>query len=195
MQDIMSTPLRKEGWYVPPWEKAYKEATPPLVLTFLLHRKIQAQSKTYTCEIPLAPPWPLVHSENKQLVRKDILIPLRLPPVGYSLLYTLMCYTSSNSPLARYVQLGKILVLPLVSAPPLWPRSHPRPRHKERVNAHHKLAILLLPSSCYPFMYSSLFVSFPWSFYHSSILAHWVFLGFSLHVPTSIQGPSTRRGV
>ena len=59
-----------------------------------LHRKIQAQSKTYTCEIPLAPPWPCVHSENKHLVRKDILIPLWLPPIGYSLFYTLVYYTS-----------------------------------------------------------------------------------------------------
>ena len=92
----MSTPLQKGGSYVTPGEKAYKEATPPSVLTFLLHRKIQAQSKTYTCEIPLAPPWPLVHSENKQLVRKDILIPLRLPPVGYSLFYSLVCYTIST---------------------------------------------------------------------------------------------------
>ena len=41
-------------------------------------------------------------------------------------------------------------------------------------------------------MYSSLFVSFPLSFYHLSIRARWVFLCFSLLVPTSIQGLSTR---
>ena len=44
-------------------------------------------------------------------------------------------------------------------------------------------------------MYSSLFVSFPLSFYHLGILAWWVFLCISLLVPTSVQGPSTRRGV
>ena len=71
----------------------------------------------------------------------------------------------------------------------------PRPRHKERVNAHHELAIIPLPHSCCPFMYSSLFVSFPLSFYHLGILAWWVFLCFSLLVPTSVPGPSTRRGV
>ena len=71
----------------------------------------------------------------------------------------------------------------------------PRPRHKERVSAHHELAILRCLFSCYPFMYSSLFVSFPLSFYHLSILAQWVSLCLSLLVPTSVQGPSTRRGV
>ena len=59
--------------------------------------------------------------------------------------------------------------------------------------SHHHRS--LLPQSCYPFMYSSLFVSFPFSFYHLSILARWVSLCFSLLVPTSVQGPSTRRGV
>ena len=63
------------------------------------------------------------------------------------------------------------------------------------MNAHHELAILLLPLSCYPFMYSSPFVSFPLSFYHLSILALWVSLCFSLLVPISVQGPCTRRGV
>ena len=78
---------KEEGTYLR--GKAYKEAIPPSISTFLLHRKIQAQSKTYPCKIPLAPPWPIVHSENKQLVRKDILIPLktstrRLQPLLYS---------------------------------------------------------------------------------------------------------------
>ena len=44
-------------------------------------------------------------------------------------------------------------------------------------------------------MYSSLFVSFPLSFYNLGILAWWVFLCISLLVPTSVQGPSTRCGV
>ena len=104
--------------------KVYKEAIPPSVSTFLLHRKIQAQSKTYTCEIPLASPWPLVHSKNKQLVRKDILTPLRLPPVGYSLFYTLVYSTNFSITLACYIRLGKILVTLLVPAPSPWPRSH-----------------------------------------------------------------------
>ena len=43
-------------------------------------------------------------------------------------------------------------------------------------------------------MYSSLFVSFPLSFYPLGILAWWVFLCLSLLVPSSVQGPSTRRG-
>ena len=44
-------------------------------------------------------------------------------------------------------------------------------------------------------MYSSLFVSFPLSFYCLGILTQRVFLCVSLLVPTSVQGPSTRRGV
>ena len=35
---------------------------------------------------------------------------------------------------------------------------------------------------------------FPLSFYHSGILAWWGFLCLSLLVPSSVQGPSTRRG-
>ena len=46
-----------------------------------------------------------------------------------------------------------------------------------------------------PLHVSSPFVSFPLSFYHSGILAWWVFFCLSLLVPTSVQGPSTRRGV
>ena len=72
-----------------------------------------------------------MHSENKHSVRNNILIPLRLPPVGYSLFYTLVCYTTSTLSyvshplltLARYIQLGKTSVLPLVPAPFPWPRS------------------------------------------------------------------------
>ena len=62
----------------------------------------------------------------------------------------------------------------------------PRPRHKERVNAHHELAIIPLPLSCYPFMYSSLFVSFPLSF------TIWVFLpgGVSFVFLCSYHHPS-----
>ena len=44
-------------------------------------------------------------------------------------------------------------------------------------------------------MYSSPFVSFPLSFYHLDILVWWVFFCISLLVPTSVQGPSTRRDV
>ena len=43
-------------------------------------------------------------------------------------------------------------------------------------------------------MYSNLFVSFPLSFYHLGILAWWGFLCFSFLIPSSVQGPSTRRG-
>ena len=70
----------------------------------------------------------------------------------------------------------------------------PRPRHKERVSAHHELAILrcLCPAS--PSCIQPLRL-FPLSFYHLGILAWWVFLCLSLLVPTSVQGPSTRRGV
>ena len=63
-------------------------------------------------------------------------------------------------------------------------------RERPLLTHHH-----LLPLSCYPFMYSSLFISFPLSFYHLGILAPWVFLCFSLLVLTSIQGPSTWCGV
>ena len=71
----------------------------------------------------------------------------------------------------------------------------PRPRHKERLSAHLELAILscLFPvsPSCIPVSSSP----FPLSFYHLGILAWWGFLYLSLLVPTSIQGPSTRRDV
>ena len=46
------------------WKKAYKDVIPPTSTSFL-HQKIPAQSKTYTCEIPLATPWPLVHSKDQ----------------------------------------------------------------------------------------------------------------------------------
>ena len=74
----------------------------------------------------------------------------------------------------------------------------PRPQHKERVSAHHELAILQLPSSCFPFMssqLSSLNVSFLCPFTIRVFLPLWVFLCLSLLEPTSVQGPSTRRGV
>ena len=60
---------------------------------------------------------------NKQLVRKDILIPLRLSPVGSSLFYTLVCSINLSLTLACYIRLGKILVPLLVPAPSPWPRS------------------------------------------------------------------------
>ena len=54
------------------------------------------------------------------------------------------------------------------------------------------------PSFCclflLPLQQSSLFVSFPLSFYHLGILAWWGFFCLSLLVPSSVQGPSTRRG-
>ena len=62
----------------------------PQLRTILLHRTIQAQSETYTCEIPLATLGPLVHSKikatslNKHFHRG-------LTFVGYSLIYTPMC--------------------------------------------------------------------------------------------------------
>ena len=46
-----------------------------------------------------------------------------------------------------------------------------------------------------PLHVSSPFRLFPLSFYHSGILAWWVFLCLSLLVPTSVPGSSTRRGV
>ena len=74
----------------------------------------------------------------------------------------------------------------------------PRPRHKERVSAHHELTILQLPSFCFPFMssrLSSLIVSFLCPFTIRVFLPLWVFLSLSLLIPTSVQGPSTQRGV
>ena len=70
----------------------------------------------------------------------------------------------------------------------------PRPRHKERVNAHHELDILscLIPAT--PSCVQPLCL-FPLSLYHLGILAWWVFLCLSFLVPTSVQGPSTQRGV
>ena len=53
----------------------------------------------------------------------------------------------------------------------------------------------LAASFLLPLYVSSPFVSFPLSFYHLGILAWWVFVCFSLLVPTCIQGPNTRRGV
>ena len=68
---IRNESCTKKKYSMHRWEKAYKDAMSPRLQTFLLHRKIQAQSKTYTCVIPLATPWPLVYSKIKQPVHID----------------------------------------------------------------------------------------------------------------------------
>ena len=50
----------------------------------------------------------------------------------------------------------------------------PRPRHKERVSAYHELDILRCLISAFPSYIQPLRL-FPLSFYHSGILAWWVF--------------------
>ena len=71
-------------------EKRHKRTPLPPTPTFLPHRKIQAQSKTYTCEIPLATPWPLVHSKIKATGSNRHFFIFDLP-LGYSLFYTPVC--------------------------------------------------------------------------------------------------------
>ena len=70
----------------------------------------------------------------------------------------------------------------------------PRPQHKERVSAHHELAILRCLSPATSLCIQSLrlfsFVLLPSGY----SFACWVSLCFSLLVPSSIQGPSTWRG-
>ena len=70
--------------------------------------------------------------------------------------------------------------------------SPPRPRHKERVNAHHELAILQLPSSCFPFMSSGYQAS---SSLFLCPFTIWVFLitGISFVFLCSYHHPSKAR--